>query len=267
MAPVVTGRGTTMTSIRIAVISLPDAARRRARVQRDFAASPFPWRFVDASDGSTTAVPYRPDLAVRLMGRELNRAEIGCFDSHYRALAEFAADGSGHLMVCEDDLWIDFGFPFGALADAMDSAGVGYLRLYARRAAGARHIAYWCDRWLVRYMWEPFGTQCYLVSVVGARALLAGLDRIARPIDNEFDRFWENGLPAYSFVPAPVLELSSPSSIVRPPDAAATGGRRVAYRARRALDRAVSVAAGLRRTRLDARFAAALRAQLTGEPV
>ena len=248
-----------MPSIEIVVVSLRSALARRERLQHHLAESPFPWRFFDASDGSQTALPYRPDRATKLMGRELKPAEIGCFDSHYRVLAEFVNDPkSDYLMVCEDDLWIDFSFPFVAVARAMGAAGVGYIRFYARRAPGARHLAYWCDRWLVRYLWEPFGTQCYLVSVSGARHLLASLTEIARPIDNEFDRFWVNGIPAYSFVPAPVLELSSPSSIVRSPDASGTSAARLAYRGRRLIDRLVSVSSSLRTTSLDRRFAAAL---------
>lgn len=256
-----------MPSIQIVVVSLKSARARRERLDQHLADSPFPWRFFDASDGSQTALPYQPDLATKLMGRQLKPAEIGCFDSHYRVLAEFVDDPrSDYLMVCEDDLWIDFSFPFVAVARAMGDAGVGYVRFYARRAPGARHLAYWCDRWLVRYLWEPFGTQCYLVSVAGARRLLASLTGIARPIDNEFDRFWENGLPAYSFVPAPVLELSSPSSIVRSPDASGTSASRLTYRGRRLLDRIVSVSSGLRTTPLDRRFAAALAEAVAVSP-
>ncbi len=256
-----------MPSIQIVVVSLKKATERRDRIAAHLAPSPYPWRFFDASDGSNTALPYRPEVAVKLMGRQLNRAEIGCFDSHYQVLSEFVADPrTDYLMVCEDDLWIDFSFPFEAVARAMGNAGVGYLRLYARRAAGARHITYWCDRWLVRYLWEPFGTQCYIVSPAGAGQLLAALSCIARPIDNEFDRFWENGLPAYSFVPAPVLELSSPSSIVRSPDASGTSAHRLVYRGRRLLDRIVSVSSSLRKTPLDRRFAAALAEAVTLSP-
>jgi len=249
-----------MPSIQIVVVSLKSAQERRDRLERHMGDSPFPWRFFDASDGgSPTALPYRPDVAVRLNGRQLKRSEIGCFDSHYRVIAEFVEDPrTDYLMVCEDDLWMDFGFPFEAVARAMRKAGVGYFRFYARRAPGARHIAYWCDRWLVRYLWEPFGAQCYLVSAEGARRLLAPLTCIARPIDDEFDRFWENGLPPYSFVPAPVLELSSPSSIVRSPDESRTTLSHLAYRGRRLVDRLVSVSSGIRTTPLDRRFAAAL---------
>src|SRR5450759_5133803 len=108
-----------MPSIRIVVVSLKSAKELRDRLESYFDSSPFPWRFFDASDGSNTALPYRPDVAERLMGRPLNRAEIGCFDSHYKVLADFVADPrTDYLMVCEDDLWIDFGFPFERLAQA-----------------------------------------------------------------------------------------------------------------------------------------------------
>ena len=248
--------------IQAQVISLASAVEKRAAAAGHFEGCPFQWAFFEASDGSRPALPYRRGQALKRMGRELERSELGCFDSHYRVLREFRGQASDQfLLVCEDDVRVDFSFDFEALARAMQKANVDYIRLYSRRVPSARHIAYWRNRWLIRYRWEPFGTQCYLVSARGAQRLTGNLTFMARPIDNEFDRFWENGLPSYSLFPHPVLEIDSPSSIVRDRPKSSTRLHWMRYRALRVLDRAAAVRSSLRGGDLDQEFTCALRQQ------
>ncbi len=246
--------------IEIVVVSMADAIARRERMAQVLSSSLFPWRFRDASPGDGTIVPYDGDGARRLKGRDLYASERGCFESHVGAMREFlsAEDGADFLLMCEDDVFIDFDFPFGELAGAMAQAGVDYVRLFSRRIAPARHLQFWRNRWLVRFMWEPFGTQCYMVSRAGAGKLAPFVSRISRPIDDQLDRFWENGIPPYAIFPFPLLELQSSSSILRPAIAQAplTRARGVA---RRLLDRARAVACAARTTETDRAFAQALR--------
>lgn len=238
---------------------MAEATARRERMSGIMAECPFPWRFHDASEGDGTVVPYDSARARFIKGRDLYRSELGCFESHAGAIRAFVEDGKhDFLLMCEDDVLFDFAFPFGELAGAMEEAGVGYVRLFSRRIAPARHLQFWRNRWLVRFMWEPFGTQCYLLSRAGARHLLPFLERIARPIDDQIDRFWENGLPPYAIFPFPVMELQSSSSIVRKP--APQGlGERMRHKFQRLVDRVRAIGTALRRTETDRAFAAALR--------
>jgi glycosyl transferase family 25 len=247
-------------SIRAVVISMPSATARRAALAAAYRDCPFPWAVMDASDGATTVVPYREDLALRTMGRRLKAAEIGCFDSHLRALQGVLSGTEDFVLICEDDVQVDFSFPFSTLAAAMRESGVDYVRLYSRRVPAARHLTYWRGRWLVRYLWEPFGTQAYLVSRRGAERLLGSADSIHRPVDDHFDRSWENGLPSYSVFPHPVLETGAVSSIIRSSDESWTPARRLAYKARRARDRILSVGMSPRWRGQDRRFVEALDA-------
>ncbi len=250
---------TEIAPVEIVVVSMANAAQRRARMVEILASSPFPWRFEDASTGDGAIVPYDGARARALKGRDLYASELGCFESHVGAVRQFV-ENSPHdfLMMCEDDVQIDFDFPFAELTAAMESANVGYVRLFSRRVAPARHIQFWRNRWLVRFFWEPFGTQCYVLSKAGARRLLPFVESIGRPIDDQLDRFWENGLPPYAIFPYPVMELQSSSSITRPAVRQALFTRLV-HAARRLWDRAVAVATSLRRTKMDEAFAAALR--------
>lgn len=245
--------------LKAVIISMATAEARRERISHHFARCPFPWSFQDASDGSEEVLPYDPKLARRRMGRDLKPSEIGVFQSNIKVLRKFVEDGAGFLLVCEDDVFVDFEFDFQALMTAMTQADLDYMRLYSRRVSPARHLLFWRNRWLVRFFWEPFGMQAYLINAAGAARLLDRFKAISRPIDDELDRFWENGFPLYSLFPHPVLELSSPSSILRTP----TREPRfdvLRYKLRRVVDRCIAVVRHGRFKTTDAKLVAALRA-------
>lgn len=251
----------------ITVISMPKAAARRERVARNFAACTFPWRIMDASDGTLGIPPYDEQAGLRVMGRTLTRPEKGVYESHAKALRAFLESGSeSHLLVIEDDVYVDFEFTWDDLVRSMDEAGIDYMRLYSRRAPAARHVQYWRNRWLIRYRWEPLGTQAYLVSRAGAARLVEMLSPMRREIDQQFDRFWEHGLLPYTLFPHPVIELTAPTSF---PVRNAPPSRLHHYRHRlgRLLDRGRSIAASFGHKAQDRRFAEALLrrdAEVTG---
>lgn len=242
------------------VISMRSAEQRRARAAANFQDCPFPWRFLDADAHASADPPYDPARTLRTTGRELSAAEIGCYRSHVRALTEFMESEATHLLVVEDDVWVDFSFDFNGLAAAMNLAAVDYVRLYSRRAPPAKQIADIGDRSLIRYRFECFGTQAYLVTPAGARRLLAALTPICREIDHVIDRFWEHGLLPYAIYPHPVIELTSPSSLPTraPPPTRLHEWRRCA---RRAFDRVRALLDSTRHRVSDKAFAAALQGQ------
>jgi glycosyl transferase family 25 len=71
------------------------------------------------------------------------------------------------------------------------------------------------QRYLIRFGTPPWGTQAYIVSREGAARLTQSIKSISRPVDDEFDRFWQHGLPSYALFPYPVMELESSTTIVK----------------------------------------------------
>lgn len=203
----------------LVVISFVDSARRD-RVRANLEPLSIPWAFFDARREPRDHIPhYNNTESVRFWGRGLSKSEIGCAASHLDVLTELAkSTREKWLLVIEDDVALDPGFDYRMLIELCKSAGIGYLRLYARHLARSRHVAWVGQRELVRFTRAPMGTQAYVISSQKARSLVETMRTICRPIDWEMDRFWANGLHNYALFPFPCLELSSGSSVKKQTD-------------------------------------------------
>lgn len=212
-------------------------------------------------------------------GAPLRPGEIGCFASHFRLLREFKETrAAAWLLVVEDDVLIDSGFPFDQLLALMERAGLEYLKLYSRfpvryQKVGEKILG----RNIVRFRGSlfglpgrpslPLGTQGYLISRDGAAAFIHSVDAIFRPIDWELDRYWNNGLGSYSIYPHPLLELASQTTITRvrrrPPPSPADWLRHVSSLVADRLRRSVHDYGLRQRDRVIASIIADMRAEST----
>jgi glycosyl transferase, family 25 len=175
---------------------------------------PFEWAFFDASDGSGhTNPPYVPENA---LGRRLTNQEIGCFSSHFNLLRDFVCQpGPPWICVIEDDVLLDYQFPFGKLLKRADQASIQYIRLYSRFIRPFRVVGKFEERQLIRYRTAPYGTQAYLMGRTAAARLISSVKEIVRPIDDELDRFWAHNLPIYAVFPYPAFEYEAAGQIRR----------------------------------------------------
>ena len=203
------------SELEIVVISLASASERRRRLAERLRDFPLAWRIFDAHTRPPAGLPYVESECIVRRGRTLREGELAAFGSHYECLREFA-EGAGpeYRLVAEDDVFLDPGFPFASLPRLMAAAGIEYLRLHATFIRPCVFIAYLGRyRQLVRFKAPTFGACAYVMSREGARRFVRSVSAIVRPVDDELDRFWHNGLPLYAVYPSPALELYGATTI------------------------------------------------------
>lgn len=192
----------------VRVVSLAGAVERRARVERQLAGIDVDWSFFDALRAPPAHLPIG-----RYDGRELTSGELGCFASHYALWRWFVEESAAdRLVVLEDDTVLDPDF-FSDLHGWLAAVGpLDLVRLYGTQARPWIRLARIRKKHLVRFLNPPTGTQAYVLTRNGAAHLIAAIDRIDRPADDELNRFWVHGVLPHALHPYPVLECCGPSS-------------------------------------------------------
>jgi glycosyl transferase family 25 len=204
--------------LELAVISLPSAQERRRRIDEQLRGFPVPWSVFEARTALPTGLQYDERGALIHRGRPMRPGELGAFASHYECLREFVdRSAARYRLVLEDDVFLDPGFPYGRLPVLMAGCGIEYLRLHATFIRPCSVLAYLGQyRQLVRFHAPTYGACAYVMSKSGAQRFLGSLGRVVRPVDDELDRFWHNGLPAYAIFPGPALELYGGTTVGAP---------------------------------------------------
>ena len=199
--------------VAIRVISLSSSAERRAHMARQLEAVTVPWEFFDACTELPSDLPYDQASARWMRGRELTPGELGCFASHHALWRWLLRSDYNALCVLEDDIVFDWHFLNQLPKLAADLPGIEYLRLYAKVPRRCIDLGSIANRRLVRYELPVAGTQGYVITKDGAAKLLRSAPVVVRPVDDEMDRFWANGLPLYCIFPFPILEVAFNSTI------------------------------------------------------
>ncbi len=221
------------------IVSLKGSELRRAHMARQMGQTRLGWSFFDACTALPEDLTYNPDKARWARGRELSRGELGCYASHVTLWRWFLRESDlDVLCVLEDDIVIDWSF-FDQFEGVLNQfPQVDYIRLYAKAPAPFSYLGLTASRrHLVRFKHPVFGTQGYLLRRAGAERFLRGLSEVVRPIDDEMDRFWINGVPIVAVYPFPLTEIGFETTIgmtrhAPPPLGLAAGTRRFAWRAR-----------------------------------
>ncbi len=211
-------RAVAQEQIDISVISIPSATERRRTTSAMLDGHDLKWSYFDAHT-TLACKDLRYDAAVARChsGMALGPQQIAVYSSHYAVWKAFVEAGtSEYLLVLEDDLILDMGFPLRQFAAFCAKFDMNYVRLFGKHYAPAVHLGFFFDRSLLRFTTSPTGAQAYFLSVKGARDLLECCRRIDRPVDLAMDRFWVTGLPLYTIFPYPVIERYVPTSIPIP---------------------------------------------------
>lgn len=228
----------------IVVVNLARAEHRREHMRQELAATKLPYQFFSAVDAREDDHPlfrrYDSALAVRRFGRELNRAELACWSSHF-LLWQACIELDRPVLILEDDVSLapNFRACLDFSAEALPRFGAIRFSLHkSRRIARIEPVN---DRtWLVRVRKEPMGCSGYGISPAGAKALVDHAERFWEPVDLHMGRFWRHGIPIYSFIPTPVrhdTEHSRQSQIEPPTYWRKAARQRWTYRAFERMDK------------------------------
>ncbi len=195
------------------VISLPGSLRRDAMARQLGAVPGLCWGFFDAARTPPATIPYDPAAARRAIRRELTPGELGCYGSHV-AVWQAIADGHAEAaVVLEDDVLIDPGFFADLPAIVASLAAHPFVRLHAKAPTAARIIGRTAGRHVVRYRGAAIGAQGYILRREGARAWLASITKVVRPVDDEMERYWAHGVANIGLHPSPIIERMGASTI------------------------------------------------------
>ena len=211
-----------MPDLPIFVISLARAEGRRAAMRARLDKLGADYEIVDAVDGATlTADDYgdnilRRDKFRRKFGREILDGEIGCYLSHYRLWERMVAEKIPSALVLEDDT--DWDEDLLAVADDIDNLdwawGVVLLSNMERKKIRGRVLAPVGDnRQVLLCSKRRVTTAGYVISQMGAWALLQYCREITAPIDMSYGEWWQSEIPFYAVSP-PVVWQTEPESLI-----------------------------------------------------
>lgn len=201
-------------TVTVAIISMSGAAERRARMREQMTAVPAPWRFVDAHTAPDPELTLHERSWPRINGRVLNKAEVGCYSSHYSLWREHAqAADDDLLLVLEDDAILDTDYlaDLGPLREV--AARFGYVRFHCHMIAPAQTLFYQDRRRVIRFKRRVHGTLAYCIDARTARIFADRLRDLRRPVDVEMDRYWEHGVPIFCLYPFVAIERAAPTQI------------------------------------------------------
>lgn len=204
------------------VISLSGETARRARIEKILGKINLPFTFVDAVDGRAFDVLNHPlydgPRRLRNFGRHMNGGEIGCLMSHRKICQMMVDDNMPLALVFEDDIILRDGFldvvkQLVAMENKFDMIrffGSPKLERLKMRAIGTINGPHK----LTRHSGMPGGTHAALLTLNGAKKILAATQKNAFPIDAILGRSWETKINWYTIRPGlAAQDLSFDSAI------------------------------------------------------
>lgn len=198
------------------VISLDSAADRRAQFADSARDADLDWSFFDAHRELHGDLEYRTQNSVLRHGRTLRAGELGAYSSHYALWQWLLQSSFEQIVVFEDDVQVDWDYLRFITQHDFAAMEIPYLRLYTKIPARWRYVqSPFLDRYhhLIRFTSFALGTQGYLLTKAGARALIESGRTIRYPVDAFMDRYWEHGVTNFGIYPFPIYERSIPSMI------------------------------------------------------
>jgi glycosyl transferase family 25 len=197
--------------MKIFVLNLARASERRVLMLQRLQAWGLDAEILPATEG------VRVDRASLPAGTEhgLSTGEVGCYLSHLRFWETVVERGLDHAMLLEDDVIVSPELMRVATELAALDLPFDAVRLSALKPVRGITVATLSDgRCVVLPTKNPSGAQGYLVSLAGAKRLLARLAVPRQPVDDAFDAYWKYGLCIPVVFPCLVEEDRSMDSTI-----------------------------------------------------
>ncbi|MDW7548648.1 glycosyltransferase family 25 protein [Pseudoalteromonas peptidolytica] len=201
-----------MTDLNIFLINLDSSKDRLKESARQFDKFNLSFERISAVDGASISnqeleTHYSREKNARQYYRALTVGEIGCYMSHLKVLEEIVARQLPYAFVFEDDFQLqadlrEIDSKVSALPFDWDMIKL-YQSQKNRRTAFATHQID-SDLSLVIPNKVPAGTVAQLISFEGAKKILAHARPFGRPIDIDYQHFWEKQVSVLLAFPCPV---------------------------------------------------------------
>lgn len=214
--------------MKVFVISLKNAAERRAAASQQLDAAGVSFRFFDAAEGAESLNTCFTGIDRRLYRlntlREPLAAEIGCYASHL-GLWKKCVELQESILVLEDDFHLENGFA-GALPiihELADKYGFVRLERFHRlrkrlknhlRPATFQIISR--DGMQLHYLSDvPLCMTAYALNPEAAKSLIDASATLIAPVDKFLQKKWLHGVPIFALSPTlvKVSALGSESTI------------------------------------------------------
>ncbi len=200
----------------IKVINLETSQDRRTSFEHSAADAICEWSFFNAYKALSLPLKYNPDDCVQSFGRELSRAEIGCYVSHFKCWQWLLQSEYDQMIVLEDDVVVDWIALHAISGFDFSNSDLHLVKLFASHPVNADMVRYRFlsqHHHLVRSRGMALGTQAYVITRKAAATLVAKFDKIERPVDWVLARYWDHQIVNYVVLPHPVLEKMVPSTL------------------------------------------------------
>lgn len=191
--------------MKIFVISLLTADKRRMRVEQQFGERSIPFEFFDACTGGQAICARLFDVLdvdnfVLNTGRHMTSAEVGCFASH-RELWKHCIEIGESITILEDDFDLLPAFD-GALRAAERVIGkAGYLRLQTDGGDSKTPVTRLGHFTVSRYTKAPQCMMAYCISPGVARRFVDATRVCDAPVDVFMKKYWEHGNAIHALTP------------------------------------------------------------------
>jgi len=175
------------------VINLASSPDRMAHAEAQLLQAGFHCKRIDAFDGrglNLSAVADYDDLRTRrFMGRSMTPGEIGCYESHLRALRAFVESDAEVGLILEDDFQLEAGGGAaikGVMAWLRENPCWHAINVGARKRKISSPLTDVGGHALVRAHYFPMLAHAMVWTRAGAQALLAQALPIFCPADNMY---------------------------------------------------------------------------------